>query len=115
MDMYLKKGPGLSYVLVLQMLHRSLLNPLTAVRVRAFDFVYNLALHSTMMSNTPDGSLFEQKTKIDRTIERRRDQSNRNSRDLERNAIPKLHTLKEETEQNSEQVSHSFESVRFQL
>eukprot|EP00210_Caulerpa_lentillifera_P002014 g1931.t1 len=104
MDMYLKKGPGLSYVLVLQMLHNSLLNPLASVRIRAFDFVYNLALHSTMMSNTPDDSLFQRKVH-EQTVERRRDQSNRNSRDLERSAIPKLHTLEEETEPNPEQES----------
>lgn len=98
MDMYIEHGPSVAYVLVLQMLHQALLNTDVAVRIRAFDVVYNLSLHSLMMSNTPDAAFFEKENNADKAHKRF-------SRDMSspcRSPIGRLQTLSEEGENGME-------------
>ncbi|GAX77605.1 hypothetical protein CEUSTIGMA_g5049.t1 [Chlamydomonas eustigma] len=49
MDLYIKAGPGCAYPLVLRMLYKSLLNSPKEARSRAFDLLYNLAVHASLL------------------------------------------------------------------
>ena len=102
MDMYLEYGPSVSYVLVLQMLHQSLLNADAVVRIRAFDLVYNLSLHSLMMSNTSGASFFEKSDDvIDKAAAAASHSASRDQSSPEKATTRKLDTLKEEAETNT--------------
>ena len=107
MDMYIEQGPSVAYILVLQMLQQSLYHPDVAVRVRAFDLVYNLALHTLMFSNTPDDAFFEK-----RDASGEKDGGHQLSPDLsdKTEMRSRLHTLKEEAEGSSNTASQVQES-----
>ncbi|KAK9866579.1 hypothetical protein WJX84_005677 [Apatococcus fuscideae] len=49
MDLHIKAGPDISLPLVLTMLFRAADDEVAATRVRAYDVIYNLALHSEML------------------------------------------------------------------
>lgn len=97
MDMYIEYGPAASYLLVLQMLSRSLQNEDASVRSRAFDLIYNLSLHSLMMFNVPDDTFFEQPD-LDHPADKGPVKRLKEINPAEKSTVIKLQTLNEEVE-----------------
>lgn len=77
-DMYIELGPNISYVLILDMLSKSLKESQNRYRSQVFDIIYNLSHHGHMLT--------EISKEIEISVETKE-------------AMPKkLHTLKEEPE-----------------
>ena len=60
MDMYLGMGPEVSYPLVLHMLQQALEDEDAEIRSHSFDTIYNLSVHSQMLSITKEETIHEE-------------------------------------------------------
>lgn len=96
MDMYIEHGANVAYMLVLQMLHTALHSADVSVRLRVFDVIYNLSLHSLMMSNTADASFFEKSETAEDAEKEGSRPPFRDAHSPEKSSVIKLQTLNEE-------------------